>query len=386
MDFQLSDEQKLLIATINKFAAKELAPIAFPEIDTQENKKIRIRKLANQCLLGMNIPEEYGGSGLSLFDCCLALEEMARHCPRSAELMLDTSIGQADFIKVLASKELKEKYLPRICKGELFVSIAISEPEAGSAATALKTTADRDGNEYVLNGSKTFISMADLADVFVVYALFDKAAKARGIGAIVVERGAPGFTLSKPMMNMCGDAQYQLFFEDCRVPASNVLISGDAFGSLMEIYNAERLASIARTLGVAQGAMDRAVQYSQERRQFNREICDFQGIQWKLADMAAKLEASRYLLYRAANNTTTGLPSEYETSVAKLITMQAAKEVCDEAIQIYGGYGYMCEYPMEFLYRRVRGYAIAGGTMEIHKNIVASKVLGRRINQWKKGA
>ncbi|MEW6663080.1 MAG: acyl-CoA dehydrogenase family protein [Bacillota bacterium] len=384
MDFQLTDEQKLLVSTIRDFAKNELADIAFPEVDTPDLMKLRISKLAQQGFLGLSIPEEYGGGGLSLLDCCLAIEEMGRHCPRSAELMLNTSIAQADFIQALGSEEHKAKYLPKICRGELFVSIAISEPEAGSAATDLRTTAELDGNEYVLNGSKQFISMADLADVFVVYALFDKAARARGIGAILVEKGTPGFSLGKPEINMAGDAQFQLFFEDCRVPALNVLITGNAFGALMEVYNAERLGAIARTLGIAQGALDRAIKYSQERKQFNRELCDFQGIQWKLADMAAKLEASRYVLYRAACNARNGLPSEYETSVAKLVTMQAAKEVCDEAIQIFGGYGYLSEFPVEYLYRRVRGYLIAGGTMEIHRNIVASKVLGRKISQWKK--
>jgi len=268
----------------------------------------------------------------------------------------------------------------------------MTEPEAGSAATEMTTTAtlSADGQSYCLNGGKIFISGGKHADVFITYARFTSEAGAseadqggRNIGALVVEKDTPGFSLLRNDHNMADEDQAQLLFDDCRVPKDNVLVTGNAFGRLIRIYNRNRLSGVAQALGMATASYEDALRHVQVRRQFGRELADFQGLQWMLADMAIQLNACRATLYQAATAEQDGELDPLQVSMAKVFIAETCVRVCDMAIQLFGGYGYMADAPVNQRYRRVRGTAIYGGTMQIHRNMIAARVLGRRNDQRK---
>ncbi len=296
-----------------------------------------------------------------------------------------SSTGAVGAIAEYGTQAQKERFVGPLCRGEIGLSIGITEPEAGSAATAMKTRAQIDGDEVVLNGSKQFVSFVNHNQFTLVYCRFGTSGRASDIGAVIVPHDAPGFSHSSGTLNMADELLFELYFDDCRVPRENVLLDGNAFGKLISVYNAERLGSISRMLGSAEASYEYALAYAKERRQFNREIADFQGIQWMLAEMRVKLDAAKLLTYRAAANAAaTGLPNPTETSIAKVFTAQAAKEICDDAIQVLGANGYTKEYPLAHRYAEVRGGSIYGGTMQIHKNMIAAAILDRRISQWKR--
>jgi alkylation response protein AidB-like acyl-CoA dehydrogenase len=334
----------------------------------------------------MTAPTEYGGGGLSYFDAVLAVEEMARYDPRSAGEMHTNGTGTASHLWVLGTHEQKERWLRPICEGRMRCAIAMTEPEAGSAATEMTTTATLadDGEAYCLNGGKIFISGGKRADVFITYARFGSAASAdgsRNIGALVVEKGTPGFSILRNDHNMADEDQAQLLFDDCRVPKENVLVTGNAFGRLIRIYNRNRLSGVAQALGMATASYEDALRHCQVRRQFGRELADFQGLQWMLADMALQLNACRAVLYQAASSEQDGEIDPLQVSMAKVFIAETCVRVCDMAIQLFGGYGYMAEAPVNQRYRRVRGTAIYGGTMQIHRNMIAARILGRKNDQ-----
>jgi alkylation response protein AidB-like acyl-CoA dehydrogenase len=305
---------------------------------------------------------------------------MARWDPRSAGEMHTNGTGTASHLWVLGTHEQKERWLRPICEGRMRCAIAMTEPEAGSAATEMKTTAMAlpDGGGYCLNGSKIFISGGKHADIFVTYARFGSEGS---IGALIVEQGTPGFSILRNDHNMAGEDQAQLLFEDCRVPADNVLVTGNAFGRLIRIYNRNRLSGVAQALGMATASYEEALEYSKVRRQFGRELADFQGLQWMLADMAIQLNACRAVLYQAAASEEAGELDPLQVSMAKVFIAETCTRVCDMAIQLFGGYGYMEDAPVNQRYRRVRGTQIYGGTMQIHRNMIAARILGRRNNQ-----
>jgi alkylation response protein AidB-like acyl-CoA dehydrogenase len=385
----LTEDQLAIKRMVAEFAKNELAENAFkPESD--EACLERLRKLAGQGLLGMTAPVEYGGGGLSYFDALLAVEEMAKYDPRSAGEMHTNGTGTASHLWVLGTPEQQERWLRPICEGRMRCAIAMTEPEAGSAATEMTTTATPtpDGQAYCLNGGKIFISGGKRADIFITYARFvsDTSAAAgdlgsRNIGAIVVEKDTPGFSILRNDHNMADEDQAQLLFEDCRVPASNVLVTGNAFGRLIRIYNRNRLSGVAQALGMATASYEDALRHMQVRRQFGRELADFQGLQWMLADMAIQLNACRATLYQAAASESDGELDPLQVSMAKVFIAETCARVCDMAIQIFGGYGYMAETPVNQRYRRVRGTSIYGGTMQIHRNMIAARVLERKNNQ-----
>lgn len=386
MRFELTEDQRDLLAGVRLYAEKELAPTAFDFADDRhEFLKGRLKKLAAQGLLGISLPEEYGGAGLSLIESALVIEELGLHCPTSASLATSSSVGQAGFVAEFASPDVRERILPAIASGDSFVSIVMSEPDAGSAVTAMKTTAEYRGDHYVLNGSKHYVSWADIADVFIVYARFDPAQRgASGIGAILVEKGTPGFEIGRGSENMSGELQYEILLQDCAVPAENLLVGAGGFGRLTRRYNFERVGGTARNLGIAAQAFSRTTEYLKQREQFNRPISDFQGLQWMLADMAIRLDAARLLLYRAADAVERDDPlAARYTSMAKIAVVEWGKEVCDMAIQMHGAPGYLKDLPIEYLYRLIRGGSIAGGTTQIHRNTVAASILGIRNSQWK---
>jgi alkylation response protein AidB-like acyl-CoA dehydrogenase len=382
---QLTEDQLAIKAMVADFAKRELAEAAFkPESD--EQYAARLRRLAQQGLLGMTAPVEHGGGGLSYFDALLAVEEMAKWDPRSAHEMHTNGTGTASHLWVLGTSEQQERWLRPICEGHMRCAIAMTEPEAGSAATEMTTTATRteDGQGYCLNGGKIFISGGKHADIFVTYARFGSPPfeeGARTIGALIVEKGTPGFSILRNDHNMADEDQAQLLFDNCIVPKFNVLVDGNAFGRLIRIYNRNRLSGVAQALGLATASYEDALRHVQVRRQFGRELADFQGLQWMLADMAMQLNACRATLYQACQTGPDGELDPLQVSMAKVFVAETCVRVCDMAIQLFGGYGYMADSPVNQRYRRVRGTAIYGGTMQVHRNMIAARILGRRNDQ-----
>ena len=383
MDFQISAAQRELMAAAEKLCHQmmPLAKEAHSQGTPEALNRLR-REMAKNGLLGLNLPQEFGGMAMPLLDTLLLLQTVQSIDSTMGGLTHRTSTGAVGAILELGTLEQKKRFVGGVARGEIGISIGITEPEAGSAATAMKTRARIEGDEVVINGQKCFISAARDNHATLLYCRFGKTGRASDIGALVLPHDAPGLTISDGSVNMAGERQYELFFDECRVPRANVLAEGGAFGKLISVYNVERLGSIARMLGSAQASFDYATNYLKERQQFGRVLADFQGLQWMLADMKVKLEAAQLLTWRAAANTSIGLPSPLETSVAKVYVAQAAKEICDDAIQLLGGYGYMTEYPVEGRYREVRGGSIYGGTLQIHKNMIAGHILQRKNSQW----
>ncbi len=383
MDFRMTERQQELVEAAEQAYHRRLRKIIEAKpADLVDRLRVA---MAEQGLLGLNMPEAYGGQGLPLLDTLLVIQRLQACDSALGALAHRTSTGAVGAIAVLGTEEQKKKYVAGVCEGRIGISIGITEPEAGSAATAMKTRARIDGDSVVIDGKKQFVSFVDHTHYTVVYCRFGTTGKASDIGAVIVPHDTPGFSRSKGTMNMADELLFELYFDNCRVPRENVLIDGNAFGRLISVYNAERLGSISRMLGSAQASFEHAVEYTRTRRQFGQEIADFQGVQWMLADMKVKLEAAQLLTYRAAANAgASGLPVAVETSMAKAYTAIAAKEICDDALQLHGANGYTREYPLAHRYAEVRGGSIYGGTVQIHKNMIAAAILQRKNNQWKR--
>jgi alkylation response protein AidB-like acyl-CoA dehydrogenase len=376
MDFQCSEEQEMLRQTVRTFAERELRDGAFQHESRGDYPREITQNMADMGLLGMTLPEEYEGGGRTPVDAIMVMEEIGRVDPLAAGIVFGANFGPIRAVARYGTDRQKRKYIPPVCRGQSSMSIAITEPTAGSAATELKTRAVKDGDHYVLNGAKSFISDGDRADAFMVYCRFGEGIE--GIGSIIVDRDTPGFTVGKNEFNMAGTIQNQLFFEDAIVPAENVLIEVDGFRKMMMAFNAERCGNATMSLVTAQCAFEKALAYSREREQFGRPVSEFQGIQWMLADMKVKIDAARLLIYRAVVNGERGFPSRLEAAAAKVFSNEMAVEVTNAALQIFGGYGYSREFPMEWLVRFARGWTIAGGTAQIQRNNVAYELLKGR--------
>ena len=294
--------------------------------------------------------------------------------------------GTASHLWVLGTDEQQERWLRPICEGRMRCAIAMTEPEAGSAATEMTTTATpiEDGAAYLPERRQDLHQRRQArGHLHHLRALraWSTDEGSKSIGALVLEKDTPGFSILRNDHNMAGEDQAQLLFEDCRVPRENVLVTGNAFGRLIRIYNRNRLSGVAQALGMATASYEDALQHCQVRRQFGRELADFQGLQWMLADMAIQLNACRAVLYEAASSERDGELDPLQVSMAKVFIAETCARVCDQAIQLFGGYGYMEDSPVNFRYRRVRGTEIYGGTMQIHRNMIAARILGRRNDQ-----
>ena len=304
MDFQLTDEQKMLKKLAHDIAEKEFRPIA-KEIEEKAEPLPRkyLKFLAGQGLLGIPFPEKYEGQGLTAFESILVIEEFARVCPPIAMPVFESSVGPVRVIEQFGTEGQKQKYLPPVCRGEILFAVGMTEPEAGTALTDLKTRGVLDKDHYVINGQKRFITGGGDANVYMVYIRLSDAKGAGGIGGIIVEKGTSGFTFGKQeeLMGLRGIASSDLIFEDCRVPKENLVIEEGAFKKLMTAFDLERCGNATMSLGIAQGALEAAIKYSTERKQFGKEICEFQAVQLMLADMALKVEAARLLIYRAVH-------------------------------------------------------------------------------------
>jgi len=377
MDFELNDEQQMIRKMVREFAEKELAPRA-AEVDAQGQFPWEaIRKMGELGLLGLNVPEAYGGVGADMVSYALAIEEIARACGSTALTVAAHALCTTP-LALFGNEEQKRKYLVPLAQGKLG-AFGLTEPGAGSDAASLKTTATRDGDWWVLNGSKIFITNGGLADVLIIVAVTDKSKGTKGISAFIVEKGTPGFTPGREeeKMGLRGSLTSQLFFENCRVPAANLLGNeGDGFKYALATLDSGRIGIGAMSVGLAQAALEASLRYAKERVQFGQPIANFQAIQWMLADMGTQIEAARLLVYRAAALKDKGQRFTKEAAMAKLFASEMAERACHKAIQIHGGYGYVREYAVERFYRDVRLCEIGEGTSEVQRLVIARQLLG----------
>lgn len=380
MDFGLSEEQQMIQRMVRDFAEKEIRPIAQEMDKSEEFPWKTIHKMGDLGLMGLTVPEEYGGSGADTLSYAITVEEVSRVSGSvGITLAAHTSLG-LDLIYRFGSEEQKLKYLPGLTSGRGLAAFGLTEPEAGSDAGAVKTTAVLDGDQWVINGQKVFITSGSIADVVIIAAITDKSAGTRGISNFIVEMDTPGFRPGRDehKMGLKGSVTSQLFFEDCRVPKDRLLgQQGEGFKQFLITLDGGRISIGAMALGLAQGAFDAAVKYAQERHQFGQPIAQFQAIQWMIADMATEIDAARLLVYRAAQLKDQGVRYTKEAAMAKLFASEAAERACFKAIQIHGGYGYMEEYDVERIYRDNRLTTIGEGTSEIQRLVIARQVLGK---------
>lgn len=379
MDFHLTSEQNAFADAVSKFAEKELAPGALERAHSPEYPWIIAQKISAQGLLGIAFSEADGGMGGTLMDAVIAIQEVALHCPKSADVVQAGNFGAIRTFIEYANEAQKEKYLPDLLASKKILGLGMSEPGAGSAVTELTTSAKKVDGGYLINGSKVFSTHSPHAGVFLVYVRFGPGLD--GIGSVLVDRDAPGLTVGQPNSFMSGEEWSQLYFEDCFIPDSGLLLGPGGFKKQISGFNVERIGNSSRALALGRYAFNKAKEYALVRKQFGKQICEFQGIQWKFADMAVKLDAAQLMLYRAAVNAEAGLPSAYETTAAKLICNNTGFEVANEAMQIMGATGYSQETLVEYCVRRTRGWMIAGGSIEILKNRIAEEVFDRRFNQ-----
>ncbi|MGH3740263.1 MAG: acyl-CoA dehydrogenase family protein [Micromonosporaceae bacterium] len=379
MHFRLTDEQEAYAESVRRYATERLAADAVERAHDPRYPFDLARQLANTGLIGITLPEADGGQGGALMDAVIAIQEVALVSPKAADVIQAGSFGAIRTLAEYATPEQKKRYLPGLMSGEDLLGLGMSESEAGSAVTDLRTSAAPDGDDYVVNGSKVFSSNSPDATVFLVYVRFGPGVG--GIGSVIVERDTPGFTVGAPHTYMSGEEWAELHFDNCRIPAENVLLGPGGFKKQINGFNVERIGNASRSVSLGRHAFNLAREHATVRTQFGKPLCEFQGLQWKFAEMAVKLDSAQMLLYRAAVNAESGLPSAYETSVAKLACNVAGFEVANEALQIMGGLGYSTDSLVEYCVRRTRGWMIAGGSVEILKNRIAESVFERRFSQ-----
>ena len=378
MQFALTDEQRLLRQTVREFAQAEIAPHVREWDQAQQYPRELIGKMAELGLMGIQIPEQWGGAGMSAIDYCLCLEEIARVDPAVAlSVAAHNGLGPAH-IFMFGTDQQKTRWLVPLAKGERLGAWALTEPGAGSDAAATRTTAVRDGGDWVLNGTKTFITHGASADVLVVMASTDRARGAKGISAFVVERGTPGLRAGRKedKLGMRASETTEVILEHCRVPSDHLLGEQDAgFIGALQVLDAGRIGIAALAVGLAQGAFESARQYASTRIQFGQPIASFQAIQWKLADMATRIDAARLLTWRAAFLKDRQQKTTLESAMAKLYSSEIAVRVADDAVQIHGGYGFVKDYPAEKFFRDVKLTTIGEGTSEIQRLVIARQLL-----------
>jgi len=379
MNFQFTPEQEEFRVAVRRFAERHLKAGARERAHSTEYPWDVAKLMAAQGLLGITMPEADGGQGGTLMDAVIAIETVASICPKSADVVQAGNFGPVRVLAEYGSPLQKERYLKRILQGEGLVSVGMTEPEAGSAVTDLKTSATPDGAGYRINGSKVFGTHAQYADVILAYVRF--APGVRGIGSVLIDTKAEGVRFGAPSSFMSGEEWAQLYLDNVYVPPEMVVLGEGGFKKQIAGFNVERIGNTARSLALGRYAFEQAREWALQRRQFGRLLCEFQGLQWKFADMKMKLDAGQLLLYRAAANADRGFPSAEETAIAKAFCNQAGFDVANEALQVMGGIGYSQEALVEYCVRRCRGWMIAGGSVEILKNRIAETVFGRSFSQ-----
>jgi alkylation response protein AidB-like acyl-CoA dehydrogenase len=379
MDFHLNPEQTQFRDAVLAFSRKHLADGARDRAHSPEYPWDVAKLMAKQGLLGITIPEADGGQGGTLMDAVIAIETVASVCPRSADVVQAGNFGPIRVLAEYGSALHKTRFLGKLLSGEGVISVGMTEPDAGSAVTDLKTSATPDGDGYRINGSKIFTTHSAYADVILAYVRFGPGVG--GIGSVLIDTKAEGVRRGKPSAFMSGEEWAELQFENVRVPRDMVLLGEGGFKKQIAGFNVERLGNASRSLALGRYAFERARAWALERKQFGRLLAEFQGLQWKFADMKMQLDAAQLLLYRAAVNADRGMPSPEETAIAKAYCNQAGFNVANEALQVMGGMGYSQEELVEYCVRRCRGWMIAGGSIEILKNRIAEGIFGRSFSQ-----
>lgn len=375
MNFDLTPTQSLFRQMIREFAEKEVKPLA-AEIDEQERfPEESVRKMAELGLFGIPLPVEYGGAGGDNIMYSIAVEELSRVCATTGVVLsAHTSLCLAPIFEH-GTEEQKKKYLPKLASGEWLGAFGLTEPNAGTDASAQQTTAVLDGDEWILNGNKIFITNAGHAHVYVIFAMTDKSLKNKGISAFIVEAGTPGFEIGKKELKMGirGSATAELIFSDCRIPKENLLGKiGGGFAIAMKTLDGGRIGIASQALGIAQGALDETVKYTMERKQFGKSISQFQNTQFQMADLKTRVEAARLLVRSAAFRKDSKVPYSADAAMAKLFAAETAMEVTTKAVQFHGGYGYTREYPVERMMRDAKITEIYEGTSEVQRMVIAA--------------
>ncbi|MEA4961961.1 acyl-CoA dehydrogenase [Lutispora sp.] len=378
MNFNLTKEQEMVRKLMHEFAEKEVKPIA-AEIDEEGRfPRETVEKMARYSMMGIPFPKELGGAGGDTLSYIIAVEELSRVCGTTGVILsAHTSLG-AHPIYQFGTEEQKEKYLKPLAEGRYLGAFGLTEPNAGTDAASQQTTAVLDGDHYILNGSKVFITNGGESDIYIIFAMTDKSKGTRGISAFIVEKDFPGFSIGKieNKMGIRGSSTSELIFEECRVPKENLLgQEGKGFGIAMQTLDGGRIGIAAQALGIAQGALDECTKYMKERKQFGKPLAAFQGLQWMYADMATKVQASRFLVYNAAVKKDKKLPFATEAAMAKLFAAETAMEVTTNAVQIHGGYGYIKDYPIERMMRDAKITEIYEGTSQVQKMVIAASLL-----------
>lgn len=377
MDFQLTKTQQLFKQMIREFAETEVKPLAAEVDETERFPMKTVKKMAKLGLFGIYIPKNYGGAGGDHIMYTIAVEELSRVCATTGVILsAHTSLCAAPIL-MHGTEEQKMKYLPKLASGEWIGAFGLTEPNAGTDASAQQTTAVLDGDDYILNGSKIFITNAGYADVYVIATMTDKSLGNKGITTFIVEANTPGFSIGKKeqKMGIRGSSTCELIFENCRVPKANLLGKiGGGFKVAMMTLDGGRIGIASQALGIAQGALDETVKYTKERKQFGRSISQFQNTQFQMADLATKVEAARLLVRKAAFNEEKGIPFSADAAMAKLFAAETAMEVTTKAVQFHGGYGYTREYPVERMMRDAKITEIYEGTSEVQRMVIASKL------------
>lgn len=377
MDFKFTDSQLMLQKVAREFAEKEVGPIAAEVDKTGRFPRETFDKMVKIGFTGIGTPVEYGGSGGNDIDKVIVVSEIAKKCAATAAILSIHSIF-SHVVHKFATEEQKQKYLPQVTSGGCLAAFALTEPNAGSDAGAAKTTAISDGDEYVLNGTKCFISNGGQAQHLLIFALTDPSKGLKGLSCILVEKGTPGFTIGKieDKMGINGSETVELIFDNCRVPKENLIgKEGKGFMIAMNALDSARIGVGAQALGIAESALEESVKYMKERVQFGKPLTALQGLTWYISDMATKTEAAKWLVYHAAHLKATGENHTKEAAMAKLNAAETARYVTNLALQIHGGYGYMKDYPLERMYRDAKITEIYEGTSEIHKLVISRAVL-----------
>ncbi|OMC33124.1 butyryl-CoA dehydrogenase [Mycolicibacterium fortuitum] len=382
--FDLTEEQIELRDLAQKVARERYAPLAKEMDHDRTHLPVQERKfIANLGLLALSLPEEYGGGGRPLYDALIVQEQFAKANPQAAWPIFEASVGPVRVIDLFGTDEQKQQFLPPIASGDKTLAIAISEPDAGSAATDVSTRARVDGGKVVINGAKRWSSGAGVSEQYLVYVRLSDSPGGGGMGAVVVDKDTPGLTFGpqEELMGHRGIGSADMFFDEVVVPVENLIVHEGGFNKLFTAFSIERLGNSTMCLAIAQEALDRTATYVLERKQFGKPIIDFQTVQTMLADMVIQVDAARLLIQRAAVAAGTGAPKQLDASIAKCYANEMVKRVTDLAMQAHGGYGYSEEYEIARMYRDAAGWAIAGGTPAMQRTRIASEYVGRRFNQ-----
>ena len=378
MNFTLTKEQELVRQMVRDFAVNEVKPIA-AEIDVTERFPMEnVKKMGELGMMGIPFPTEFGGAGGDVLSYILAVEELSKVCATTGVILSAHTSLCASLINENGTPEQKEKYLRDLCTGNKIGAFGLTEPGAGTDAAGQQTTAVLDGDNYILNGSKIFITNGGVADTFIVFAMTDKSKGTKGISAFIVEKGFLGFSIGKKedKLGIRASSTTELIFENCVVPKENLIgREGKGFGIAMKTLDGGRIGIAAQALGIAEGALDEAIKYMKERKQFGRPIAAFQGLQWMVAEMSTKIEAARFLVYKAAWLKENKQPYSIDAARAKLYAAEVAMDVTTKAVQLFGGYGYTKEYPVERMMRDAKITEIYEGTSEVQRMVIAANVI-----------